>query len=252
MTRGAQDDGAILAGGQTLTAAEAVAHSIEARTWRVIVSGRHGLDAYDQGIRQVCRDGFRVQLTLTFYTDERFVEDAMRRWGSCVAAWSFWNEPDLTLTNWRHRLPQLQRAGIRRARLLDPRARILIGETSPHTTPRQLRWLDRLPGDGLAVHPYQVDRSPRLKPRVWPTGIGALPNLARHLRHRLYITEFGYPPNQQRWMQAAERQARLAHAREFVLYQMLPEPDSVWDTALLDARLQPRSGARQLAGESSR
>lgn len=247
---GVQDDQSMLDSSLTPVAI-ARGHHLDAKAFRVIVRGSRGLDAYEPAMQLVCTAGFRVQVTLTDWTDLSFVREAIQRWGGCVNAWSFWNEPDLTGDRWFRAYAGRHLAGLRLARELDPSARVLVGETSPHATLHALRRLARLPGDGLAIHPYQ--NSTPLRPPTdmrWPTGIGMLKTISRHSRLPIYITEFGYQPAMQYFWPRAMRVARMNHVREVVAYQLVSGGGSRWDTSLYDYLGRPRAGARALREES--
>jgi hypothetical protein len=215
------------------------------------VRGERGLDAYDSGIRSLCAAGYRVQIALTQYRGEGFVAGALERWGYCVHTWSLWNEPELSIGLRRYGV--LHRRGLRLIHRLAPRDRVLIGEVSPHITLRGLRALDRLKGYGLALHPYQFGASPSVDALAvkhptgrWPAGIGALRTIARHMRHRLYVTEFGYPPDQQRYWPAALAIMRRCHVREVVAYQLYAAQPGRWDTSLFNTSGSARQGAKVL------
>jgi hypothetical protein len=171
---------------------------------------------------------------------------------------SIWNEP-----NWRTWLgPQkdapalyrtLYQRGYAAIKKVDPRAKVLIGETSPYarngysmapiTFLRSLtcvnkRWkrVRRCPvlkADGYAHHPYDFRHAPAYRyPGADNATMGTLSNLTRALdrisrtgalrfngrgRMPVYLTEFGYFAAGHRALPAKQRSRYLAQAFEMAL-----------------------------------
>jgi hypothetical protein len=195
--------------GYTVTASQRNLHKKPRRV-------RYDWAPYDRAIRAARRRGVKVQLTLTgpapaWATPRRnvaegywkpntrlfkkFVKKAARRYRGKVDRFSIWNEP-----NWYKWLGPLRQAPRRYRKLyiaaykaikrVAPRARVLLGETSPNAQRRiaiaPLKFLRRMtclnrryrrkPGarrrckrplraDGVAHHPYDFDKSPSTKPK---------------------------------------------------------------------------------------
>ena len=126
---------------------------------------------------------------------KKFVKKVAHRYRRKVDRFAIWNEP-----NWYkwlgplRRAPRLYRklyiAGYKAIKRKAPRARVLLGETSPNAQPgiaiaplkflRRMTCLNRhyrrkpgasrrckhpLRADGVAHHPYDFDKSPRTKPK---------------------------------------------------------------------------------------
>jgi hypothetical protein len=172
--------------------------------------------AYDRAIRRARRRGVKVQLTLTgpapaWATPRRsvsegywkpnarlfkkFVKKAARRYRRQVDRFAIWNEPNWykwlgPLRQAPRRYRKLYRGAYKAIKRVAPRARVLLGETSPNAQPgiaiaplkflRRMTCLNRryrrkpgarrrckhpLRADGVAHHPYDFDKSPRTKPK---------------------------------------------------------------------------------------
>jgi cellulase (glycosyl hydrolase family 5) len=175
-----------------------------------------------------------------------------------VDRFSIWNEP-----NWRTWLgPQrdapalyrsLYRRGYAAIKKVDPRAKVLIGETSPYartgfsTAPiaflrslscvnkrwKRVRRCPVLRADGYAHHPYDFLHAPSYRyPGADNATMGTLSNLTRALdrisrtgalrfngggRMPLYLTEFGYFAAGDRALPAGQRSRYLAEAFDMAL-----------------------------------
>jgi hypothetical protein len=208
---------------------------------------------WDEAIARARKHGIEVQLTLTGPApawaagDRRrgpykpnatqfghFVSAAVRHFRGTVSRYSIWNEPNHV--GWLRPLksgPALYRrlyvAGYRAALKADPKAQILMGETSPYalkgrsTAPlgflRAVLCVDRryrhrnarcpkLRADGYALHPYDARHAPTYRfPGADNVTIGTLGRLTSALdrlsalgalrarrggRIGIYLTEFGY------------------------------------------------------------
>lgn len=126
----------------------------------------------------IANAGLRPQLTLL--GSPRWIKQQVLANRALVSTYAVWNEPDLSV--WRcctapflapDRMYLVNPAPYRRTyvrsyrliKRLDPGARVLFGELSPHgigtTSTRGLRWVEQVlkPGrplraDGIAIHPY--------------------------------------------------------------------------------------------------
>ena len=199
---------------------------------------------YDNAIRNARQRGMKVLLTLTgpgpawatpknrlskgyFKPNVRyfkqFVKAAVRRYKRKVKLFSIWNEPNwykwlAPLRQAPARYRKLYRAGYKVIKHRAPRARVLLGETSPNAQPgvataplkflrkmtclkgnyRKKRRLARrrckrpLRADGVAHHPYDFNHSPWTNPRgrddVTIASLGRLNRaLAKMKRRRVLI-----------------------------------------------------------------
>jgi hypothetical protein len=170
-----------------------------------------------------------------------------------VDRYSIWNEP-----NWRTWLgplkkgPALYRSlyqrGYAAIKKADPRAKVLIGETSPYARPgfstapiaflrslacvnkkwKRVRRCKVLKADGYAHHPYDLRHAPNYRyPGADNATMGTLSNLTRAIdriartgalrfngrgRMPLYLTEFGYLVNGHRSLPSKQRSRFLAQA----------------------------------------
>jgi hypothetical protein len=230
---------------------------------------------WDRAIARARRHGIKVQLSLTGPAPAwaagnrrrgpfkpsakqygRFVSAAVKHFRGEVSRYSIWNEPNHV--GWLRPLasgPALYRAlyvaGYRAAVKADPRAQILMGETSPYalkgrsSSPlgflrgvlcvdrryrHRARSCPRLRADGYALHPYDARHSPTYRfPGADNVTIGtlgrlpaALDKLARlgALRTRrggpmpVYLTEFGYLAYGKKKIPEARRARYLPQAFE--------------------------------------
>lgn len=212
----------------------------------------YNFGAYDQAIDQAAAQGIRVHVALTgpaprWATGNRskvsgfkpnaseygkFAAAAAGHFAGRVDRYSVWNEP-----NWGTWLgPINSQASLYRAlytqgyaaiKKADPRAKVLIGETSPSKSPgrsqspltflRSLACVDKsfkrtrkcapLRADGYAHHPYDLRHAPDWVPRnADDVTMGNLSSLTRTLdrlrgsairvngggRMPVYLTEYGY------------------------------------------------------------
>jgi hypothetical protein len=251
---------------------------------------------YDALVSQAAAQGIKVQLTLTgpapawasgnhkisVYKPSarrfaRFAADVAAHFKGRVDRYGIWNEP-----NWKSWLephkssPRIYRglykgayAAIKRA---DPRAKVLIGETSPMARGRAgtapLSWLramvghSRLKADGYAHHPYDYRNSPRHvtggKNDVTIASLGRLTKELSRLAHKrllrtphggalpVYLTEYGYlvhgrfAMNQKRAAKYLTQAFSIAlhnrHVKSMLQYGLVSPPLSVnWDSSLIAA-----------------
>jgi hypothetical protein len=211
-----------------------------------------------------------------------FVHDVVSHFKDRVDRYSIWNEP-----NWKSWLaphgsaPALYRrlylAGYRAVKSVDPRAQVLIGETSPQARGSAgmapLRFLRAMVGhshlraDGYAHHPYDYAHSPHTRPAgsgdVTIANLGRLTGELSRLAHAhrlrtsrggpppLYLTEYGYfvhgrhALNQSRaahyLQQAFSKALRNGRVRSMLQYGLVSPPFVVnWDTSLIAANGHPR------------
>jgi len=213
------------------------------KTKRVPKSPSYQFGLIDNTIAQAAQYGIRVQLALTgpapawatgnkrlgpFKPNPRhfrdFVSAAASHFKGRVDRYSIWNEP-----NWHSWLAPMKTAArqyrtlYRRSysaiKAVDPRAKVLIGETAPFRRPglsiaplaflRKLACRGcRLKADGYAHHPYDFAHRPGFRyPGKDNVTIGTLSRLTRQLdklgranglRHNgggkmpVYLTEYGY------------------------------------------------------------
>jgi hypothetical protein len=188
----------------------------------------------------------------------QFASVAAEHFRGRVDRYSIWNEP-----NWKTWLgplksgPALYRALYTRAyaaiKKADPRAKVLIGETSPYARPgmstaplaflrkvacvntsyRRVRKCPRLKADGYAHHPYDFRHAPNyLYPGTDNVTIGTLSRLTRALdrlrrsgalrtprggRMPVYLTEYGYFASGKRALPKATRSRYLKQAYSLAL-----------------------------------
>ncbi|HKN94682.1 MAG TPA: beta-galactosidase [Thermoleophilaceae bacterium] len=251
---------------------------------------------FDSLIDEAAANGMRIEMTLTgpapaWATHNHrigvnrpnprayghFVSDVAKHFKGRIDRYSIWNEP-----NWKswlaphnsapHIYKLLYLAGYRAIRHADPRAKILIGETSPQARGRAgmapLTFLRRMVGhshlfaDGYAHHPYDYSHSPSTRPRgrddVTISTLGRLTHelyvLRKHRRLRtrhggtlpLYLTEYGYMVRG-RFRLSSHRQASYLrkafsiayhnpHVKSMLQYGLVSPPFAVnWDTSLLNS-----------------
>ena len=195
---------------------------------------------YDRAIRRARRRGVKVQLTLTgpapaWATPTRnvatgywkpntrlfkkFVKKVAHRYRRKVDRFAIWNEPNWykwlgPLKQAPRRYRKLYIAGYKAIKRKAPRARVLLGETSPNAQPgiaiaplkflrrmtclnrhyRKKRRLSRrrcrhpLRADAVAHHPYDFRHSPRTKPKgrddVTIAVLGRLNRALRKMKRR--------------------------------------------------------------------
>ncbi len=224
-----------------------------------------------------------------------FVREVAAHFAGRVDRYSIWNEP-----NWNtwlapaRRAPALYRAlyraGYEAIKLVDPQARVLIGELAPHGGGRSIAPLKFLRGmtcagcaplkaDGFAIHPYQLTRSPRrVEGGPDDVTIGSLRRLTKALdrlarrralttesgrRLDLYLTEFGYltagrraqkPATRAAWLSAAFALARRnPRVRQLLQYQLIDPPAAErWHSAILTRRGLPQPAFSALARAARR
>jgi hypothetical protein len=262
---------------------------------------------YDSLIDEAAAHGIRVEMTLTgpapawatsnhrlgVYKPKarayaHFVHDVAKHFKGRVDRYSIWNEP-----NWKswlrpHRsAPHLYKLlylhGYRAIKHADPKAKVLIGETSPqargHAGMAPLVFLHRMVGhshlfaDGYAHHPYDYARSPHKRSKgrrdVTMATLGRLTHELSFLRHKrrlrtpkghvlpLYLTEYGYMVRG-RFRLSARRQAKYLkqafsiayhnpHVKSMLQYGLVSPPMHVnWDTSLLNSHGHARRTFRSL------
>ncbi len=188
----------------------------------------------------------------------KFTAVAAEHFKGRVDRYSVWNEP-----NWKTWLgplksgPALYRSLYSRAynaiKKADPRAKVLIGETSPYARPgmstaplaflrkvtcvntsyRRVRNCTKLKADGYAHHPYDFRHAPNyLYPGTDNVTIGTLSRLTRALdrlrgsgalrtprggRMPLYLTEYGYFATGKRALPSTTRSRYLKQAYTLAL-----------------------------------
>jgi hypothetical protein len=263
---------------------------------------------FDDLIDQAAARGIRVELTLTgpapawatgnhhrgIYNPRprafsQFVHDVVGHFKGRVDRYSIWNEP-----NWASWLaphwsaPQIYRrlylAGYRAIKYEDPRAKVLIGETSPQarrsagmaplTFLRAMVGHSHLRADGYGHHPYDYSHAPTTRP-AGPQDVtignlgrltGELASLRRSHRLRtpsggtlpLYLSEYGYMVRGRFRMNNALAAVYLRKAfsiayhtprvRSMLQYGLVSPPYSVnWDTSLLTSRGHARRAFRTLS-----
>jgi hypothetical protein len=237
----------------------------------------YGFGTWDSTIDAAARHGIRVHVSIggpapAWATGNRrvggqspnvrefaaFVRAAARHFKGRVDRYSVWNEP-----NWKtwlgplRRAPSIYRALYTRSyaaiKAADPRAKVLIGETSPYARPgmstapiaflrkvlcvsskyRKSRRCKGLKADGYAHHPYDFRHSPSFRyPGKDNATMGTLRNLTRALdrlsragalrrngggRMPLYLTEFGYFASGHRALPARTRSRYLAQGFQLAL-----------------------------------
>jgi hypothetical protein len=218
-----------------------------------------------------------------------------------VDRYSIWNEPNLSawLTPSKS-APRLYRslysAGYTAVKTVDPTAQVLFGELAPNRDGRTIaplkfirdvtcsrvdykaaRKCAPLKADGLALHPYQLTKSPLVAsggPDDAPISqlsrvTKALDKLAKRRALAmpnkrgldLYLTEFGYLSAGDRKQSASRRSAWLSAAfklarknprvKQLLQYQLVDPPArELWHSALLDRhgrRLAPYAGLARAA-----
>jgi hypothetical protein len=256
---------------------------------------------FDSLIDQAAANGIRVEMTLTgpapawatgnhrvgVYKPSsrafsRFVHDVATHFKGRVDRYSIWNEP-----NWKswlaphnsapHIYKLLYLAGYRAIKHADPKAKVLIGETSPQargsagmaplTFLRAMVGHSHLFADGYAHHPYDYSHSPTTRPRgsqdVTISTLGRLTHelyvLRRHHRLRtptggtpqLYLTEYGYMVRGRFRLSTARQASYLRkafsialhnpHVKSMLQYGLVSPPFRVnWDTSLLNSHGRAR------------
>ena len=234
----------------------------------------------DELIDKAARNGIRVHLSLTgpaprwanarrAGTSKAWYKPNAREfgeWSDVVAKhfagrvdrYSIWNEP-----NWKTWLgplkaaPSIYRSMYSRAykaiKAADPRAKVLIGETSPYSRPgfataplaflravtcvdrnyKRVRSCTKLKADGYAHHPYDFAHAPAFQyPGADNVTIGTLRRLTRALdrlsrsgalrfagggRMPLYLTEYGYFASGKRALRAQTATRYLQQAYSLAL-----------------------------------
>jgi hypothetical protein len=240
----------------------------------------YNFSQYDQLIDRAARNGIRIHVSLTgpaprwanarraspkkaWYKPNaaqfgQFASVAAEHFAGRVDRYSVWNEP-----NWKTWLgplksaPSLYRSMYVRAydaiKKADPRAKVLIGETSPYARPgmstaplaflrkvacvntsyRRVGKCPRLKADGYAHHPYDFRNSPSFQyPGSDNVTIGTLSRLTRALdrlrrsgalrtprggRMPLYLTEYGYFASGKRSLPTKTRSRYLKQAYSVAL-----------------------------------
>jgi hypothetical protein len=236
-------------------------------------------NTYDQLVDAAADKGIRIHLSLTGpaprwarpkakITQAWFKPNAREfgEWAGVVAEhfrgrvdrYSIWNEP-----NWKTWLgplkngPALYRSlytrGYTEIKDADPRAKVLIGETSPFARPglstaplaflraitcvnkryKRVRSCTPLRADGYAHHPYDFRHAPAFQyPGEDNVTIGTLPRLTKALdklkragvlrvngggRMPIYLTEYGYFASGHRALPVKERKRYLQQAYSIAL-----------------------------------
>jgi hypothetical protein len=240
----------------------------------------YNFSQFDRLIDRAAANGIRVHLSLTgpaprwanakkaapkqaWYKPNaaefgKFAAVAAGHFKGRVDRYSVWNEP-----NWKTWLgplksgPALYRSLYSRAyaaiKKADPRAKVLIGETSPYARPgmstaplaflrkvtcvntsyRRVRNCTKLKADGYAHHPYDFRHAPNyLYPGTDNVTIGTLSRLTRALdrlrrsgalrtprggRMPLYLTEYGYFATGKRSLPTKTRSRYLKQAYSLAL-----------------------------------
>lgn len=283
MLLGFQDDGQLKAGNfARLDAGKnmggQVVRSIMSRQATQRPNGSYDFSKWDAIVNNANARGLQVQLVLDNLEGfkrhgsgdprkyEQFVRAAAQHFRGRVARYSLGNEPDLKMSPRKYR--ELYVRGYRAMNSVDPHARVLFGEFSPHGgldyAARVLRaGKAPLHAAGLAIHPYQATdplAPPGAGDNKWGIGrTGTMDKLlamfAKHdgftTRNKktpgLYFTEFGYnalggadPQAAARmWPRALQKAAR-GHVRELVAYTLTGSPGSPWDTGLTNYDGTPR------------
>jgi hypothetical protein len=198
--------------------------------------------AYDSLVNAARAHGVNLQMTLTgpapawatgnkkvgpFQPNpkyfQQFVRAAVEHFGPFVDRYSVWNEPNLApwlapLASAPKLYHALYAAAYGEIKRDDPTAQVLIGETSPYSTPRRstapVTFIDKvlksgaLTADGYAHHPYDLGHKPSF---AYPGGgnatMATLGNLTAELDRQaaagrlrtpdghaldLWLTEYGY------------------------------------------------------------
>jgi hypothetical protein len=236
-----------------------------------------GFPGLDSLVDAAARNGIRVHLSVTgpapvwasgnrkisgwrpntrYFTE--FASALATHFKGRVDRYSIWNEP-----NWRSWLgplkngPSLYRSlyqrGYAAIKKADPKAKVLIGETSPYARPgfstapiaflrslacvnkkwRRVRRCKVLKADGYAHHPYDLRHAPNYRyPGADNATMGTLSNLTRAIdriartgalrfngrgRMPLYLTEFGYLQDGHRSLPSKQRSRFLAQAFSMAL-----------------------------------
>lgn len=259
-------------------------------------SPRYDWTGYDSLIDDAARHGIRVQLDLSgpapaWATGDHkqgvvkpdgklfgdFARAAAQHFKGRVDRYSIWNEP-----NWKswlaphfsapHIYKTLYLAGYRAIKSADPKAKVLIGETSPQARGRAgmapLTFLRKMIGhshlfaDGYAHHPYDYSHSPSTRSRgrqdVTIATLGRLTHELSVLRHRhqlrtprggtlqLYLTEYGYMVRGRFRLSSARQASYLKkafsialhnpHVKSMLQYGLVSPPFAAnWDTSLLNS-----------------
>lgn len=235
---------------------------------------------FDRLIDRAARNGIRIHVSLTgpaprwanarraaakqaWYKPSptqfgQFAAVAAEHFRGRVDRYSVWNEP-----NWKTWLgplksaPSIYRSMYSRAytaiKRADPRAKVLIGETSPYARPgmstaplaflrkvacvntsyRRVRRCPKLRADGYAHHPYDFRHAPNfLYPGTDNVTIGTLSRLTRALdrlrrsgalrtprggRMPVYLTEYGYFASGRRALPSRTRSRYLKQAYTLAL-----------------------------------
>jgi hypothetical protein len=251
---------------------------------------------FDTLINEAAAHGMRVEMTLTgpapawatgnhrmgVYKPRssafaRFASDVAKHFKGRVDRYSIWNEP-----NWKswlaphnsapHIYKLLYLAGYRAIKHADPKAKVLIGETSPQargsagmaplTFLRAMVGRSHLFADGYAHHPYDYSHSPTTRPRgrqdVTISTLGRLTHELSALRRKhqlrtprggtlpLYLTEYGYMVRGRFRLSSARQASYLRkafsiayhnpHVKSMLQYGLVSPPFKVnWDTSLLNS-----------------
>lgn len=231
----------------------------------------------------VAQAGLKPQLTLA--GSVAYMASVVTQYRDVVNTYGVWNEPDLGV--WRCcRAPFLETAGkskphryrssypqvYRMIKRLDPTARVMIGELSPHGMGRDLGkaearvpWFRRvlrrgrpLRADCVAIHPYYWFWSEPMDRQFTRAMEGWKARVAAWAKHRMLLTprghrvpicstEFGEPvqwrhPNQVR---RGYRVCKKLKFRQCSQYQIFPSGQR-WDTSLTDEFCRPRPEFFQL------
>jgi hypothetical protein len=219
-----------------------------------------------------------------------FVRAVAKHFRRSVDRYAIWNEPNFR--SWNEPLSsgaatyrKMYLAAYKTIKSIAPRAKVLIGETSPYgekgvsTSPikflRDVARDGKLKADGYAHHPYDYSHGPDWPgPRNDNAAInnirnltGALDKLAKSKKLTtpagrpldLYLTEFGYMASGKYKKPAARRAEYLPRAfqialknpriREMTQYLLVPPPpwSTFFDTSILTKKGQPTKPFNALA-----
>jgi hypothetical protein len=210
-----------------------------------------GLQPYIDAVNAAKANGYKVDMTLmptpSYMPDadqtlgyknwdpqtmQSFAQTIGATFGSSVEDYSIGNEVNHWYFNADESMPRFKAAYLAgRAGLLAayPQAKILIGELAPVDVSDWINYLNKLPNDGIAIHPYGDT-------------INHLPTYISEAKTPLYLTEYGNfrSPTQMANNKAAEILARCTGTERLTMYQVIHNTDKVspttaWDTGVIDA-----------------
>jgi hypothetical protein len=209
-----------------------------------------GLQPYIDAVNAAKANGYKVDMTLMptpsympsydqtlNYKNwdpqmmQSFAQTIGATFGNSVEDYSIGNEVNHPYFNADESMPRFKAAFLAgRAGLLAayPQAKILIGELAPVDVSDWIDFLNTLPNDGIAIHPYGDT-------------INHLPTYISKAKTPLYLTEYGNfrSPNQMENNKAAEILARCTGTKRLTMYQVIHNTDKVgsttgWDTGVVD------------------